>query len=85
MRQNDRIIQLLRLRGDVGLTPGEALTLVGTMRLAARILEIRELMLRADEEIVNVGADTPSGKHVARYVLQKRREPAGQVSLWSRM
>lgn len=58
-----------REQGVDGVTPALALTEAGTMRLAARISE-----LRADgHEVINVGWTTPTGRRVARYVL---REPA---------
>jgi hypothetical protein len=77
--QNAAVLELLRHQGDAGVTPALALTEVGSMRLAARVAEI------ADEldwryEIVNLGWTTPTGKHVARYVL-RRREP-DTVTLW---
>ena len=63
----DAVLRLLREQGVDGVTPALALTEVGTMRLAARIAE-----LRADgHEIVNVGFRTPTGKFVACYVLRE--------------
>jgi hypothetical protein len=64
-----QVLALLREQGVDGVTPALALTEVGTMRLAARIAE-----LRADgHDIVNIGWTTPSGKHVALYVLRESR------------
>ena len=63
------VLRLLREQGVDGVTPALALTEVGTMRLAARIAELRA----EGHEIVNVGYRTPSGRHVACYVLRERR------------
>ena len=64
------VLALLREQGVDGVTPALALSEVGTMRLAARIAE-----LRADgHDIVNVGWRTPTGKHVALYVLRERQQ-----------
>jgi len=78
--QNEAILELLRQQGEAGVTPALALSEVSCMRLAARIDEIRARHLRADEEIVNVGWRTPTGRHVARYVL-RQREPV-ELSIW---
>ena len=76
MTQNEAVLHLLRFRGDLGVTPQEALEEVGTMRLAARISDIKET-LGPDEEIVTLRA-TSNGKTYARYVLRPR---AGQPVL----
>jgi hypothetical protein len=81
--QNQRIVDLLRDRGERGLTPVEALGLVGSFRLAARVNDIRDprnQLLAKDEEVVteNVTAD---GKTFARYVLRKRA-PSPEMTLW---
>jgi hypothetical protein len=70
MTQTQEVLTWLRTHAS-GITPGQALDAIGTMRLAARVSDAREF-LAPDEEIVNVGFTTPSGKHVARYVLRKR-------------
>jgi hypothetical protein len=70
MTQTDDVLQALRMRGDLGLTPQEALYHIGTMRLAARISDVKE-MLPPDEEIVTLRA-TSNGKTYARYVLRRR-------------
>lgn len=80
MNQTDQVLALLRERGEAGLTPLEALTIVGSFRLAARIADAKQL-LAPDEVIVNVGAGTTTGKHVARYVL--RRVEPDALSLWA--
>lgn len=86
MTQNERIVELLRLRGDQGVTPLEALHLAGSLRLAARINDIRNpvnRLIRPEEEVVTdyVSRD---GKTYARYVLRRRIEQAGlvQETLW---
>lgn len=64
------VLALLREQGADGVTPALALSEVGTMRLAARVAELRA----EGHEIVNVGWTTPTGKHVARYVLRERQQ-----------
>jgi hypothetical protein len=68
------VLDLLREQGVDGLTPALALSEVGTMRLAARIAELRA----EGHEIVNVGWTTATGKRVARYVLED------ELVLWLR-
>jgi hypothetical protein len=65
-----QVLALLREQGVDGVTPALALSEVGTMRLAARIAELRA----EGHDIVNVGWTTPTGKHVARYVLRERQQ-----------
>jgi len=74
--QTDRIILLLRERGEAGLTPLDALELVGSFRLAARILDAK-LVIDDDEEIVTESV-TVGDKTFARYVLG--RKP--RATLW---
>lgn len=66
--QTERILALLRERGRIGLTPKEALAEVGTMRLAARIADLRA----AGHDITTETFTTPNGARVARYVLHER-------------
>jgi len=75
--QTELVLDELRRRGELGLSPMEALQLIGTMRLAARISDAKQL-LGPDEEIVTRRA-TRNGKTYAQYVLRRRE---GQVSLW---
>ena len=70
------VLALLREQGVDGVTPALALTEVGTMRLAARIAELRA----EGHDIVNIGHTTATGKYVALYVL---REPAQQREFWT--
>ena len=77
LSQNKRILALLRERGRYGITPKEALTEVGTMRLAARIADLRA----AGHVIHTQTITTLGGARVARYVLadlsmRDTREPA---------
>lgn len=83
MSQTDRVIALLRARGETGLTPLDALHVVGSLRLAARIADAKEL-IRDDEEIVTERQTDPeTGKTFARYVLRRRQTPEGlQATLW---
>jgi hypothetical protein len=63
-------LALLREQGVDGVTPALALTEAGTMRLAARIAELRA----EGHDIVNIGWTTASGRHVGLYVLRERPE-----------
>lgn len=81
MTQNDRVLDLLRSRGPRGITALDALEHVGSMRLAARIADLRALGYDIDSEMV----PTARGARVARYTLHEPVpvEPvaAGQVEL----
>ena len=68
--QTEQTLALLREQGDAGVTPALAQSEVGTMRLAARIAELRA----EGHDIVNIGWTTPTGKHVARYVLREQSQ-----------
>ena len=68
--QSDQLYQLLKERGEEGVTALEALKLVGTMRLAARMYDLRRDL--TDETILTLRAVTPTGKIVARYVLRPK-------------
>lgn len=76
--QTQKILRLLIDRGEEGLTPLEALDLVGTMRLSARIMEIKE----DGYNIVNVGGSL-GRKHFAKYVLRKKKYV--QVPMWENL
>ena len=60
------VLELLREQGVDGVTPALALSEVGTMRLAARIAELRE----QGYIITTYDYRTATGKHVAKYVLR---------------
>jgi hypothetical protein len=68
--QTRDVLALLREQGVDGVTPALALTEVGTMRLAARIAELRA----EGHDIINVGWTTARGAHVALYVLREERQ-----------
>ena len=72
MTQRERILLLLIERGERGVTPLDALREVGSLRLAARIAELRARGL----VIYSTTTRTPNGKHVARYVLVPPVQPA---------
>ena len=73
MTQNDAILEMLRDRGEFGITAAEALYEVGSFRLAARIADLRA----AGHEITSTLEETPSGKHIARYRLQEKPAQLG--------
>lgn len=65
MNQNDTILQMLREREN-GITPMDALLEAGSMRLAARISDLRA----AGHDIERHPYRTANGRRVARYVLR---------------
>ena len=65
--QTRRVLSLLIIQGTDGLTPLQALTWAGTMRLAARVSEIRA----AGHRVTTTTVKTPQGAHVARYTLAR--------------
>jgi len=71
------VLALLREQGVDGVTPALALSEVGTMRLAARIAELRA----EGHDIVNIGFTTPTRKHVALYVLREQQQLALVLAL----
>lgn len=80
--QTERVLSLLRSRGPAGLTPLDALDLVGSFRLAARIHDAKE-RIGDDEEIITESV-TANGATFARYVLRKRPTPGVvQPPLWT--
>jgi hypothetical protein len=82
MTQTQQVLRLLRLRGDRGLTPIDALREVGSFRLAARISEAKEL-IDPEEEIVTERL-TVGDATVARYVLRRRTtRDAVQSTIWT--
>jgi hypothetical protein len=65
--QNAAILRYLQ--AGYALTPREALTMFGTMRLAARVAD-----LRAKGHTINSERyETDSGKFVSRYTLEARQ------------
>ena len=71
--QNEQVLRLLRQRPE-GLTALEALQLVGSMRLAARVADLKAQGHDIEAEMVKVNG----GKRVARYRLTE------QTVLWQR-
>lgn len=65
--QTDMLLELLRSRGSSGVTPLEALEQTGSLRLAARVADLRAAGFRIDTDMVKRGDKT-----VARYVLVER-------------
>jgi hypothetical protein len=64
--QTQAVLNLLQSSGPTGVTPLQAMHDVGTMRLAARIIELRD----AGYVITTYHVRTPSGKPIAKYVLR---------------
>ena len=62
----EAVLNLLRSAGPTGVSPLQAMHDVGTMRLAARVAELRE----EGYVITTYDFRTGSGKRVARYVLR---------------
>jgi hypothetical protein len=80
--QTQQVLDALRERGPEGLTPLDAQRWIGTMRLAARVSDAKEL-LDDDEEIITERFRTPGGAVVARYVLRRRTvREAVPMTLW---
>ena len=65
MTQNERILDLLRYRGKRGVTALDALDVVGSFRLAARIADLRA----EGYDITSTMETTATGKRIARYRL----------------
>ena len=70
--QSQRLLDLLRSQGEEGVGFFEALDIVGSSRLAARIHELRE----AGHDIETRWETTPTKKRVAVYRLRE------QTTLW---
>jgi hypothetical protein len=66
--QTERVLAYLR-SGET-LTAIDALGIIGTFRLAARVADAKKL-LEPDEEIVTERVALPSRKVVARYSLRR--------------
>lgn len=64
--QKEAILEMLKRAGTDGVTPVEALLTVGSLRLGARIWD-----LRADGyDIRTESVTNANGSRIARYVLQ---------------
>lgn len=69
MTQTERVLELLRTNGPRGVTPLDALEIVGSFRLGARIFD-----LRAEGHLIDTETTTtPGGAKVARYILRDPR------------
>ena len=62
--QTARLLDLLRSQGEEGVTAMDALEIVGSFRLAARVFNLRE----AGHDIETRWETTPTGARCARYV-----------------
>ena len=65
MTQTAEVLDLLRYRGDRGITAMDALNEVGSFRLAARIADLRA----EGHDITSTMETTATGKRIARYRL----------------
>lgn len=63
--QTEGVLALLRDRGKAGITALDALDIVGSLRLSARIYDLKA----QGYEISMTTETTPSGKHIGRYRL----------------
>ena len=76
--QSVQVLHLLRQRGRDGITQMQALVEAGTMRLAARIKDLRDKGHRIETRIEK----TPRGARIARYILEPEASdgtPLGEV------
>ena len=71
----EAVLALLRRRGQAGVTQLDALSAVGTMRLGARVWELRA----AGHDIETKMVTMPSGACVARYTIREQPEQMGFV------
>lgn len=78
MTQNSQLLALLRARQGVGVTALEALNLIGSLRLAARVNDLRAM----GHDIESTMVTLDSGKRVARYVLIPHRPTEPAPTLW---
>lgn len=74
MTQTQALLLLLRQRGAAGVTPLYALDQIGTLRLGARVFELRHEGYDVRTEIVSMA----NGKKVAKYVLYEKE----QMEMW---
>ena len=66
--QPELLLELLRQRREAGVTPLQALELIGSLRLAAVVHRLKQQGHDIQTELVA----TPCHKHVARYTLVER-------------
>lgn len=67
MSQKIRLLELLRVRGETGVTPLDALHIVGSFRLAARVYDLRAEGYAIEAHRIN----TPNGAEIACYTLHE--------------
>ena len=80
MTQTERVLQRLRWHPQSGITALEAQQLIGTMRLAARINDLRAL-----GHGITTTTVSQNGKHFARYTLVRDADApveGEQRALW---
>jgi hypothetical protein len=77
--QSAAILALLRERREEGLTSLDALRLVGSFRLAARIADLHA----AGHEITSTMEPLPNGKRIARYRLVEPEPEPVQLGAWA--
>lgn len=70
MTQTEMVLDYIQKHGAI--TPLEALTELGCMRLGARVWELRHAGLPIERAMVEAG-----GKRFAKYYLTKEHRPAG--------
>ena len=75
--QNEIVLAMLREAGEVGITPLDALRHAHSLRLGARIYDLRKDGHDIRAEIVEV----PGGAHVARYTIHEAK-PMEQAKMW---
>ena len=69
--QTQRILAHLRIST---IDPMQALKYAGTLRLAARIMDLRNIGHKIDTEMVEVTNNRGEVKRVARYRLRKEKK-----------
>lgn len=63
--QTQQLLELLLRRGYRGVTPTDALEVIGSFRLAARVWDLRHAGHDVRRDMIRL----PNGKSVARYTL----------------
>lgn len=76
--QEQLLLTELRHRGAAGITPLQALDAIGSLRLAAVVHRLRGQGFTITTEPYT----TPTGKHVARYVLHEPRAHHQEALPW---
>ena len=70
MKQTEAVLKLLRERGNEGVTPLDALDIVGSFRLGARIFDLRAQGFDIEPRTV----ETHRGARLARYILHEQAQ-----------